>query len=228
MSLLRMFALRLDESSAGSAPAAGGGGARRPTSTPAMGAAPASGPVASAAAGEAAKPQIMAARAMPPPIASPAPPPRLAQPAVENIVVSTVQPATATKPYAADAPWDQQVEALGLDGMARQLARHCAWIADHGETVRLSLEARAKHLLTEERRAVIERALRARRGDEVRVVVEIGAASGDQLSPAGAEERRVIDRQRGAEAAIEADPVVRTFREAFGATVRPGSVQPIE
>ncbi|GAC1624962.1 MAG: hypothetical protein NVS9B10_11450 [Nevskia sp.] len=58
-------------------------------------------------------------------------------------------------------------------------------------------------------------------------MVEVGAG-GELLSPAGADERRVLDRQREAEAAIESDPNVRSFIEAFGASVRPNSVQPID
>lgn len=111
--------------------------------------------------------------------------------------------------------------------MTRQLARHCAWLGEAGGEVLLALDARAKHLLTEDRRAAIERALAAQAGGELRLVVEIGAAT-DVLSPAGAEERRLVERQRAAEAAIEADPQVREFKESFGATVRPGSVQPAE
>ena len=35
-------------------------------------------------------------------------------------------------------------------------------------------------------------------------------------------------KERAAEAAIDGDPEVRAFKEAFGATVRPGSVQPVD
>jgi len=55
-----------------------------------------------------------------------------------------------------------------------------------------------------------------------------GEAGSTVRSPAAAEEKRVIERQRAAEAAIEGDPEVRAFKEAFGATVRPGSVQPVD
>ena len=35
------------------------------------------------------------------------------------------------------------------------------------------------------------------------------------------------DRQRAAEQSIDSDPAVRAMREVFGATVRPGSVKPL-
>jgi DNA polymerase-3 subunit gamma/tau len=144
--------------------------------------------------------------------------------------VPAAKPAVVVAPKAsgsADSPWAQRIETLGLDGMTRQLALFCAWLSEAEGTVRLALEARAKHLLTDERRAAIQRALSAQVGTELNLKIEVGGAP-DALSPAAAEEKRVIERQRGAEAAIESDPQVRAFKEAFGATVRPGSVQPVD
>jgi DNA polymerase-3 subunit gamma/tau len=126
-----------------------------------------------------------------------------------------------------DDPWTRRVEGLGLDGMTRQLARHCAWAGESADELRLSLEARARHLLNEERRLQIQQAFSAQAGAEVRVTIEVGAAT-DALSPAAAEDKRLIDRQRDAVAAIETDPAVLAFKEAFGATVRPGSIQPVD
>jgi DNA polymerase-3 subunit gamma/tau len=136
-------------------------------------------------------------------------------------------PASCLPPPATPPDWTQRIETLGLDGMTRQFARHCAWLGQAEGTVRLALEARARHLLSDERRAAIQRGLSAQAGTELTVSIEVGGGP-DQLSPAAAEEKRVIERQRAAEAAIEADPQVRAFKEAFGATVRPGSVQPVD
>jgi DNA polymerase-3 subunit gamma/tau len=146
-------------------------------------------------------------------------------------VVRLAEPAPAAGPAPrvaqSDDPWTQRVEALGLDGMTRQLARHCAWLGETAGEVRLALEARARHLLNDERRAQLQRAFSAQAGAEVRVLIEVGAATA-ALSPAAAEDKRLIERQRAAEAAIESDPNVLAFKEAFGATVRPGSVQPVD
>ena len=135
--------------------------------------------------------------------------------------------AAAPRAVEAGASWAQRIEALGLEGMTRQLALFCAWLGESAGEVRLALEPRAKHLLTEERRAAIERALGAQAGQELRLKIDVAAAP-DAISPAAAEEKRVIERQRAAEAAIDGDPEVRAFKEAFGATVRPGSVQPVD
>ena len=130
-------------------------------------------------------------------------------------------------PRTAGLDWGARIEALGLDGMVRQFARHCAWLGEAEGTVRLAIDVRAKHLLNEDRRATVERVLSAEAGRPLRVVVDIGHG-GPELSPAAADERKVVDRQREAEAAIESDPNIRSFRELFGATVRANSVQPLD
>jgi DNA polymerase-3 subunit gamma/tau len=212
MTLLRMLAFRPD--AAGSAPAAPAAGGRT-QATPAP-AAPVSGRAASAVA-----PELPRASA---PITVSA----AAAPSVARIAEPPPAPLVSAHPAAvSDDPWTQRIEGLKLDGMTRQLARHCAWLGETAEEVRLSLEPRAKHLLNDERRAQIQRALSAQAGGEIRLHIEIGA-SGDALSPASAEEKRIVDRQRAAEAAIDGDPEVRAFKEAFGATVRPGSIQPVD
>ncbi|WP_029921286.1 DNA polymerase III subunit gamma/tau [Nevskia soli] len=219
MTLLRMLAFRPDGAApaAGAPPAAAAGGRTQsaPGTPPAPGraaAAPAAAPKLAAAAPVAPAPvaaaaPITVAPATPPPPARPAAPPRAA--------------------VNSDDPWALRIEAIGLDGMTRQLARHCAWVGESNGTVHLALEARTKHLLNEERRLAIQRALSAQTGSEISLNIEVGGAT-DLLSPAAADDKRVIERQRAAEAAIEGDPEVLAFKEAFGATVRPGSVQPVD
>jgi DNA polymerase-3 subunit gamma/tau len=134
-------------------------------------------------------------------------------------------PAAPRRAVAADASWAERVNALGLDGFPRQLARHCVWLERAGDTVRLGLDPRMKNLLQDDRRAAIEQALARQLGAAVRVVIEPAAAG--VPTPARLDEQREAERQRAAEAAIEADPTVRALKETFGATVRSGSVQPL-
>ncbi len=201
MMLLRMFALRPDDAS--SAPASGGGD-RTPRATSAK--------------------TMPAAAAQPTAASAPTESPAENVEAVPRAVVAT---RATPQPADVDSGWTQRIDALALDGMTRQFARHCVCLDSGDGVVRLAVDAPAKHLLSEERRSAIERALSAQSGAPVKLVVEIGNG-GDRLSPAAADARRVVDRQHAAEAAIESDPNVRSFREAFGATVRPGSVKPIE
>ena len=207
MALLRMLAFRPDGAAPGSvAPAGGGRSQAAPAATPAA--------ARPAAAAEAPRPAVVAEPQRPaPPIAMPPP--------------ATPAPLPLRAAVVSDDPWAQRIESLGLEGMIRQLALFCAWLGESDGEVRLALEPRAKHLLTEERRAAMQKALSLRAGTELQLRIEITAAP-DVLSPAAAEEKRVVDRQRDAVASIEGDPEVRAFKEAFGATVRPGSVQPAD
>lgn len=138
---------------------------------------------------------------------------------------AAASPAPPVHPAPADLPWAERVETLGLDGFAKQLARHCEWLGRSGDTVRLGLDPRIKHHLQDDRRAAIEKALCRQLNEKLKVVIEL-AAAGTQ-TPARLEEQRAAERQSAAEAAIETDPAVRALKEAFGATVRSGSVQPI-
>ena len=133
---------------------------------------------------------------------------------------------SAAAPVAADAGWAERVAALGLDGFPKQLARHCAWLGREGDTVRLALDPRMKHLLQDDRRAAIEQALARQLDQRIRLVIEPGAEGG--ATPARQDERREAERLRAAESAIEADPTVRALKEKLGATVRAGSVQPMD
>jgi len=216
MTLLRMLAFRPDNAAPGSGapPAAGGRTHSAPVAPPAAARAAAAPPPTAAAAPAVVEP-VRAAPTAPITLATaPSPPP-------------AAKPAAASRVIVSDDPWALRIEAIGLDGMTRQLARHCAWVGETESTVRLALETRTKHLLTDDRRAAIQRALSAQAGAELILSIEVGGTA-DTLSPAAAEEKRVIERQRAAEASIEGDPEVRAFKEAFGATVRPGSVQPVD
>ncbi|MGX7343486.1 DNA polymerase III subunit gamma/tau C-terminal domain-containing protein, partial [Pseudomonas aeruginosa] len=50
----------------------------------------------------------------------------------------------------------------------------------------------------------------------------------EQETPSKAAELRLAERQRAAEASIDADPLVRQLREQFAAVVRDGTIEPLE
>lgn len=237
MTVLRMFAFRVDIGSV--APAGSGTGNAVPPKT-----APLAQSTMAANTATTSTSMRSAAHAVAAPIAAQTPlecppiaPNRPAAPAIpvsESIPIST---GTSGVPLATKAParvsievddaWAQRIEALGLDGMSRQLARHCVLLDESGDSLRLAVDNRARHLLTDERRAALELAFSKACGWAVQVIVEVGGGESG-LSPAACEEQRLIERQRDAERAIETDPVVRAMQETFGATIRPGSVQPLD
>lgn len=142
-------------------------------------------------------------------------------------VRATEPPAAPRIEVAADAAWDVRVDAMTLEGLPKQLARNCGWAGREGDVVRLSLDPRAKHLLQDERRAAIERALSLQLGQAIHLKIEL-AMDATPASPAQLDQQRATDRQRAAEAAIENDPAIRAFKDMFGASVKPGSVRPLD
>jgi len=151
-----------------------------------------------------------------------------ARPAVAPARVTTPEPAPAVRvEVAVDAPWDVRVDAMTLDGLPKQLARNCAWGGREGDVVRLALDPRAKHLMQEERRAAIERALSLQLGATIQLKIEL-AMDAAPASPAQLDQQRASDRQRAAESAIENDPGIRAFKDMFGASVKPGSIRPLD
>ena len=199
MTVLRMLAFKPDDG------------------TPTRATSPAASRTTSSAGGVSAAPAVAEAPAV---FAVPKPAPaRVAEPTPAPVAVRVDLPA--------DAPWDARVDAMTLEGLPKQLARNCAWAGRDGDTVRLSLDPRAKHLLHDERRTAIERALSAQLGATIRLTIEL-AMEEALASPAQLDQQRVSDRQRAAEAAIAADPAVRAFKDMFGASVKPGSVRSLD
>ncbi|HZP12253.1 MAG TPA: DNA polymerase III subunit gamma/tau [Nevskiaceae bacterium] len=155
--------------------------------------------------------------------AAPKPAPKAAAP------IASAAPAPTQHAIAEPAPvgdWDQRLEQLGLEGLVKQLARNCACVEAKTDAIRLALDPRMKHLLSEPRRVSIEQALTKQSGQPVKLAIDVGAQPVDD-TPAQRELQRTAARNADAEAAIEKDPVIQMFKERFGATVRPGSVEPL-
>lgn len=153
---------------------------------------------------------------------------RIAEPAPKGFAEpARAAPGEASLELSQDLSWDQRIELLNLEGATRQLARQCSWIGHESGVIRLSLPADVGFLAQEPRRAAIEQALSRQFGQRIQLKIENAAAAGE-MSPALRDAQRVKDRQIAAEQAIDSDPAVRAFRDAFGATVRPGSVRSLD
>ena len=221
MTLLRMLAFRPDDGSG--TKAAPPSAAPRRTSGTAETTSRAEAPARTAAA---AAPPLAAtvARETTRAVATP-----MAPVAVEPVAVTLPEPTPVAPTIPPrDLPWAERIDSLGLDGGARQLARQCAWLGEQDGVVRLSLAASAGFLLHETRRAAIEQALLGQSGaGALRLVIEQAQPEeAATLTPAQLDQKRAQERQRAAESAMSDDPVVRAFKDQFGAIVRPGSIQP--
>ena len=202
MCLLRMLAFHPDQPPE---PSSAGGGSR-PMAATAAGAPPARAAASAAPAAEVRTPAVNAElptiqrREAPPPPAVPVP-----------------------QPVAEDAPWTVRIEALALQGLTKQLALNSVWSGRDGDALRLTLDVKHKHLLTEARRSELQDALRVQMQTEVHLVVDIGIGSLD--TPAAQQIAAQDARQKAAAEAIASDESVQAFQKYFGASVRVGSIK---
>lgn len=125
-----------------------------------------------------------------------------------------------------EASWSAIVEALELDALPRQLARHCELVSRRRGRWQLRLDASVAHLLNDERRAEVEQALSVFERGPVQLLIDAGQVQQKTPSVLAAEARE--QRQRDAEEAMQRDPVVRALIEELDAELIPGSIRVID
>ncbi len=150
------------------------------------------------------------------------------RPTVEARTQPPEPPAAAEPPAAppADLPWSERIDTLGLDAGTRQLARQCVWDGHQGNHIKLRLAESARFLLNKTRQDQIEAGLQAQFGASVQLKIELDRTAEEEMTPAQAAEAEARRAQAELIDSVTNDPVVSAFREQFGASVRPGSIQP--
>jgi DNA polymerase-3 subunit gamma/tau len=126
---------------------------------------------------------------------------------------------------AASDDWPAILAALGLQGPASQLAAHCVLVGRVGDLIKLRLDGEGEHFRRAQLEQKLAQALSQYFGEPIRL--EIAAGEPGVMTPAKQQAQVADDKLRAAEQAIETDPAVRAMREVFGATVKPGSVKPL-
>jgi DNA polymerase-3 subunit gamma/tau len=168
-----------------------------------------------------------------PPASGPAPMPPAAAAAATAAVTTAATPASAAAggsdavpaPMHSPMPdWSAIVAALELQGAPRELARNCALLGREGATLRLALDPRSASMRTRALEDKLAQALSRYFGDSVRLQFELRDDAHE--TPARAAERLEAQRRAQAQLAFEADALVGTFKERFGASVLPDSVRP--
>jgi DNA polymerase-3 subunit gamma/tau len=213
MTLIRMLAFRPP----GAAATVGSMPAQAPTAARLAPSQPVSAPRASASALPA---SVSAPSASSAP--SPSPSPSKDSPTALSPTVS-LQPSTLP---AEPGDWTAIVAALDLQGVPRELARNCALLGREGPIVRLALDPRSSSMRTRAMEDKLAQALSRYFGASVRLQFE--PSDDAQDTPARAAERAEAQRRAQAQLAFEADPLVGTLKERFGASVLPESVRPAE
>jgi DNA polymerase-3 subunit gamma/tau len=121
--------------------------------------------------------------------------------------------------------WDDVVEALGLQGAARQLASHCTFVSFDDDVLRLHLDSRGEALRTRQQEGRLTEAVSRLAGRGVRLEFEVTAEAVD--TPARARERERESRLEQARLALDRDPTVQALKDRFGAVVHPDSIKPV-
>jgi DNA polymerase-3 subunit gamma/tau len=155
--------------------------------------------------------------------ASAAHPAPRATPATVRPAARPVTPVPAQGEATAIGDWSEFVAALNIDGAARQLAAHCALVAQSPGEIRLTLDKRNGHLLTDNLRGRLVAALQERLGSDVKVLFTSVQAVAE--TPADRQTRSDDEELRRAREKIAADSNVREMAELFGAEVIPDSIR---
>ena len=127
---------------------------------------------------------------------------------------------------ASEQEWPQLARALNLKGVASALASNCSLQSITNDEVRLVLEAGHAQIRTSNAEARLRQALGDHLGRPLRLYIEI--AEHAAATPAQLASHDRAQRQRAADAAIEADATVQAFKQHFAAEIVPGSVRPIK
>ncbi len=137
-------------------------------------------------------------------------------------------PGAAAAPVAIQSPdeWAALVGRLGLNGMAREFALHCAVKSADAEHMKLVLDVAHKHLLNNKMEQRIEQALQASYGPSFRLEVSVGDETVD--TPASVQKQRQSARERSAQASVEADATIKALKDTFNARIVPDSIRPAD
>ncbi len=123
------------------------------------------------------------------------------------------------------AEWLELCPAIGLSGMTGSIAANCTLVARQGDDWTLHLDPAHSALFNASQQQRLNDALNQHLGQTIRL--QILVSKPEQETPAQANARKRIERQRQAEEAIKTDPLIRQMIEQFGASIRPDSIEPL-
>ncbi|ARP80511.1 DNA polymerase III subunit gamma/tau [Bordetella genomosp. 8] len=123
-----------------------------------------------------------------------------------------------------ESNWPELAARLPVTGLAAELARQSEWQGVQGDTVILRVAVRT--LADSASRVRLQTVLCEHFGQSLRLDVLVGA-TGDATAHAVAQQERA-ERQKAAEAAVDADPFVQALLSDFGGQVVPGSIRHVD
>ncbi|MDR6178045.1 DNA polymerase-3 subunit gamma/tau [Pseudomonas sp. SORGH_AS 211] len=148
----------------------------------------------------------------------------LGEPTAEAVAAApapAVQPATG---LAAD--WQALFPDLKLGGLTASIAANCTLVAMDGDRWHLHLDPAQSALFNANQQRRLNDALNQQQGRPI--TLEVTIQTPEQETPAQAAARRRAERQRQAELSIQDDPLIRQMMQQFAATVRAGTIEPVD
>ena len=143
---------------------------------------------------------------------------------VEEVALLVDQPALAPA-TGLSAEWLELCPSIGLSGMTGSIAANCTLVAKSGDDWTLHLDPAHSALFNAGQQQRLNEGLNQHLGRSINLQIEV--IKPEQETPAQANARKRIERQRQAEEAIKTDPLIRQMIEQFGAVIRPDSIQPV-
>lgn len=137
----------------------------------------------------------------------------------------TVPPLAALASDSSASEWGNLVQQLGLTGIARQVALHCALVERQDRHFRLLLEPGHGQMFNKNIEERLKTALEQHLGSPVDLRVQIGDGA-SLATPARQQAERQAERQRAAADRIAQDPHIRDLRERFDARI--ASIHPLD
>ena len=126
---------------------------------------------------------------------------------------------------ATDKNWSGLVESLAVTGMTKQLALHMAPAVWNELSLELLMDVEQGAIYSDAREKELITALKSNLGDNLKISIRVDKPVAE--TPAQQKQRQINEKQQAAEQSIRSDKIVNNVVDAFGASVSPGSIRPV-
>ncbi|WP_308412239.1 DNA polymerase III subunit gamma/tau C-terminal domain-containing protein, partial [Pseudomonas syringae] len=151
----------------------------------------------------------------------------LAHESVVELEAVEPEPAPAAMPATGlAADWLEVFPKLPISGMTGSIAANCTLMAVDGDNWLLHLDPAHSALFNSTQQRRLNDALNQYHGRTINLSIEL--IKPEQETPAQAASRLRNERQRQAEASIQADPYIQQMLQQFGAVIREDTIKPVD
>jgi DNA polymerase III subunit gamma/tau len=126
---------------------------------------------------------------------------------------------------ATDKNWSGLVKSLAVTGMTKQLALHMAPALWNELSLELLMDVEQGAIYSDAREKELITALKSNLGDNLKISIRVDKPVAE--TPAQQKQRQINEKQQAAEQSIRSDKTVNNVVDAFGASVSPGSIRPV-